>query len=282
MRGLLTSATFGAAALLAATGACAQIFTNPGLSTQPAANTPAQPVRWEDGVGTPDVISAAYGNGLQTLIPTGQSNDVAVGPAGTVAWTSNETWIQNGSGSVDRVRMTQGSAMVQAPGAPVWMNPAVGDQLFDVSYTRGWPRALSMRSGGYGVDVTPHAGVGVSSAGESAEAGAEVRFGGANALDQIGVHGHPGQVYFYAQGSGRAVGYNLNHGVSGFHTANMFLQPQPGFVGDAEAGVAWRRGDLQASFGYAQRALQLDTMRDANVNTREQMVAFKISLTPRR
>jgi hypothetical protein len=276
VRSLFACATFACAAALAATGACAQ-----SLTAQPAPAVPVQPIHWEDGAGAPDLISATYGNGLQSLAPASQNN-VGVSPAGTVAWTSNETWFQNGSGAVDRLRVTQGSALVQAPGAPIWMNPTLGDQLFDVTYTRGWPQALSMRSGRFGVDVTPHAGLGVTNAGESAEAGAEVRFGGASALETLGAHGQPGKFYFYAQGSGRAVGYNLNRNNMSFRAANMFLQPEPGFVGDAEAGVAWRRGDLQASFGYAQRALHLDTVRDTDVNTRESMVAFKISLTPRR
>ena len=173
-------------------------------------------------------------------------------------------------------------ATAVTPGAPIWLKPSLGDQIFDVSYTAGWPAALRLRNRGYGVDVTPHTTLGLTSAGESAEAGATLRFGGADALDELGHRGAPGHWYFYAQSSGRAVGYNLNKGEPNFRSANLFTQTEPGFMGDAEAGVAWRRGDLQAAFGYTERSLQLDNLRDTNVNTRESVVGFTFSFRPGR
>ncbi|HEY3814640.1 MAG TPA: lipid A-modifier LpxR family protein [Caulobacteraceae bacterium] len=226
------------------------------------------PVPWDDGLRTPDLID----NGAATSLVT---------PSGVVSWTSNETWFQSGANAIDRIRVTSGSAAL-APGAPVWLNPSLGDQIFDVSYTRGWPRALSVRASGYGVDVTPHAGVGLTSAGESAEAGATVRFGGSDALDELGRRGAPGHWYFYAQSSGRAVGYNLLRGDPAFHSANIFTQTMPGYMSDAEAGVAWRRGAVQAAFGYTQRDFYLSNMRDTGMQSHESVVGLTFSFRPGR
>ena len=240
----------------------------------------SQPIIWDDGVRTPDLLDATFGTtALQSA--GGATSTTAVGPEGVVAWTSSETWLPSGSGAVDRLRVASGSAAI-VPGAPVWLNPSLGDQIFDVSYTRGWPRALSVRSNGYGVDVTPHAGLGLTSAGESAEAGATLRFGGADMLDELGARGRPGQWYFYAQSSGRAVGYNLIKGDPTFHSANLFTQAEPGFMSDAEAGVAWRRGSMQASFGYTQRDLHLGTLRDTGISSHESVVGLTFSFRPGR
>lgn len=238
------------------------------------------PIAWDDGVKSPDLLDAAFGN--VTLQPAdGSAITTVVSPQGVVAWTSSETWLPSRSGAVDRIRVASGSAAI-VPGAPIWLNPSLGDQIFDVSYTRGWPRALSVRSNGYGVDVTPHAGLGLTSAGESAEAGATVRFGGANALDELGVRGKPGHWYFYAQSSGRAVGYNLIKGDPAFRSTNLFTQTEPGYMSDAEAGVAWRRGAMQASFGYTQRDFYLGNLRDTGMSSHESVVGLTFSFRPGR
>ena len=264
---------------------CGAVSAN-AQSLSPASQQPvaSPPIAWDDGLKTPDLLDATFGN--TSLQPAaGGSTVSAVGPFGAVSWTSSETWFQSGANAIDRIRVTSGSAAI-VPGAPVWLNPSLGDQIFDVSYTRGWPAALSLRTHGYGVDVTPHAGLGLTSAGESAEAGATLRFGGADALDELGAGNRPGHWYVYAQSSGRAVGYNLIKGDPTFHSANLFTQFQPGlepgFVSDAEAGVAWRRGNMQASFGYTQRDFQLGNLRDMGMQSHESVVGLTVSFRPGR
>jgi hypothetical protein len=251
--------------------------------TLSAASPPpaSPPVAWDDGLNSPSLLDATFGNA--TLQPTagGSSSVSVVSPSGAVSWTSSETWFQSGANAIDRLRVTSGSAAI-LPGAPVWLNPSLGDQIFDVSYTRGWPSALSLRTHGYGVDLTPHAGLGLTSAGESAEAGATLRFGGADMLDALGARNRPGQWYFYAQSSGRAVGYNLLRGDPTFHSANLFTQAEPGFMSDAEAGVAWRRGNMQASFGYTQRDFYLNNLRDTGMQSHESVVGLTFSFRPGR
>ncbi len=261
----------------AAASAHAQSLS-PSSASTPIAVT--SQVNWDDGLGSPTLLDAAFGtNALQSSMSGPQT---AVTPSGVVGWTSSEAWIRNGDASVDRLRVASGSAAVAA-GAPVWLNPNLGDQIYDVSFTRGWPRALSLRTNGYGMDVTPHAGFGVTSFGESAEAGATFRFGGADALDQLGQRHRPGHWYFYAQTSGRAVGYNLGHvgDALNFNRSNLFLQSEPGLMNDSEAGIAWRRGALQASFGYSQRGFYLQNMRDVDFQSHESVIGFTLSFRPR-
>ena len=247
-------------------------------SASPAPASP--PIAWDDGLNSPSLLDASFGNATLQPATGGSSSVSVVSPSGAISWTSSETWFQSGANAVDRLRIASGSAAI-VPGAPVWLNPALGDQIFDVSYTRGWPAALSLRTHGYGMDVTPHAGLGLTSAGESAEAGATLRFGGADALDTLGARNKPGHWYFYAQSSGRAIGYNLNkNDLPTFHSANLFTQFEPGYISDAEAGVAWRRGNVQASFGYTQRDFYLSNMRDTGMQSHESVVGFTFSFRP--
>src|SRR5690606_13709608 len=56
-------------------------------------------------------------------------------------------------------------------------NAEITPQDYEVTYKRGWPGAMRGQAGAYDIDVSPHAGVGVSSMGGVAEAGATVTFG---------------------------------------------------------------------------------------------------------
>jgi hypothetical protein len=267
-------------------GCLALSFGALSANAQTLSATPPQPapppIAWDDGLNSPTLLDATFGNATLQPAGGGASSVTAVGPAGVVSWTSSETWFQSGANAIDRLRVTSGSAAL-APGAPVWLNPSLGDQIFDVSYTRGWPAALSLRSHGYGVDLTPHAGLGLTSVGESAEAGATLRFGGADMLDALGARNKPGQWYFYAQSSGRAIGYNLNKGdLPTLRSTNLFTQLEPGYMSDAEAGVAWRRGNMQASFGYTQRDFYLNNLRDTGMQSHESVVGFTFSFRPGR
>jgi hypothetical protein len=241
-----------------------------------AASVPPRPfnwsVKWDDGVDAPSLVSAVFSPDLAFT---------SVTPAGG-AWNSTETWVEGGGGTVDRLRMAAGSATPSVPGAPLWL--PVGAETFDISYTRGWPSALSLQSGDYAMDVTPHAGLGVTSAGGSAEAGATVRFGAAEALQRLGVapgglFGQQGRWYFYAAASGRAIGYNFLPTDNGWRRSGMSLD-DGAYVGDAQAGVAWRKGDLQASFGYVGRTVKIDGLHNLPDARRQSMVAFTVSLKP--
>jgi hypothetical protein len=285
--GLAVSAVmaFGVAGTAAAQSS-SQNSSQDGFTTASpvAVNVPLQ--HWDDGLKTPSLVGAS-------LDPSGAGFGPlqALGPNGQVAWATRETWFEGRDGSIDRISVSQGGPVLGGGGAPVWFDPgraAVQDRSYDINYTRGWPGALKVASGRYAMDVTPHAGVGTTSLGQSAEFGATVHIGAAEGLERLGVHqgsnfGQRGRWYLYAEASGRAIGYNFLRGDTGWRRSGLSTD-QGAFIGDQQAGVAWRKGDMQASFGYVQRSIQIRNMRleDLDIDSHESMVALSFSFKPSR
>lgn len=221
---------------------------------------------------------------------------------GLAVWRSSElTLPPTAAGAVDSVRLSLG-AIAYAPGGVVVARPegVIGSdtQAFDMRYTRGWPAALKLSTGGYDIDFSPHAGLGVSSGGESAEAGGMVRFGSSNLQDAvmsglsgIGLHTvssaalrDRGRWYLFAAASGRAVGWNMGRDAAGnLQRLGWSAEGASGLISDAQAGVAWRKGSTEASFGYVHRDIQEDFIGGANSAGRmkDSMVAFSLSIRPR-
>lgn len=249
--------------------------------TGDAAEAPV--LRWDEGAVVSDISAL---NGRE---PLALSSAPVLTPQGLYEVQASETWFGGPDGSVDRFRVTTGAL---APGA---FAPALRDNdgrfagdvdAYDVSYTRGWPGAMSMRSGRYALDVTPHAGFGMTSLGGSAEAGATVRFGEDDALSRLGVKdgavfGEQGRWYLFAAASGRAVGYNFLRGGDGWRRSGVSTD-DGAFIGDAQAGVAWRKGKLQASFGYVHREVKAQGVRAVDTSRDESLVAFTLSIKPTR
>ena len=148
------------------------------------------------------------------------------------------------------------------PGA-AFLRPGAGtgfnSQGFDVAYVRNWPQAFTLDAGRVSFDVTPHAGFGVlSGGGRSAEAGALLRLQ-RSMLKAVGMGGagQPGRLYLFAGASGRAVGYAVAH-----NQVAMGPDPEDGFVSDAQAGIGYQRGAVQASFGFSHQSMRLDALGD--------------------
>ena len=145
-------------------------------------------------------------------------------------------------------------------------------QSFDLSYIRGWPSALMLKAGAYDLDITPHAGLGLSDQGGSAEAGAMVRLGaGLDTLrarqiaESLGLStvdgqsfGDQGRWYLFAAASGRAVGLNVTRdGSTGnLRGSGWSIDPTARIIADAQAGLGWRQGPVQASLGYIHRDIK--------------------------
>jgi hypothetical protein len=103
---------------------------------------------------------------------------------GPMVWRTGEVLLDGANGrtkgAVDSLRMTIGAVARLPAGLAMGRDLETADldpKTFDLSYTRGWPSALTLKAGAYDLDVSPHAGLGMSNAGGSAEAGAMVRFG---------------------------------------------------------------------------------------------------------
>jgi len=214
---------------------------------------------------------------------------VQLGERGLVATTRRDVW-REGPTYTDRLSLTTRGDLRRADGSPLPATPA--DELaienadYDVSYVRGFPAARGYTASGLEVTVTPHAGLALGSRGGSAEAGATVKIG--RDLDNLvpdGVDrfGERGRWYIYAAGSGRAVGYNFARTRDGDFARSGYSHDAGSFLGDASLGVAWRKGDMQSSFGLVYREVEIEGRRfgpgvDRDVD--EGLVAFQLSIKP--
>ncbi len=96
-----------------------------------------------------------------------------------------------------------------------------------------------------------------------------------------------GRWFLFAEGSGDLVGLRLNRlgrGLSPSSTMTFAGDIQPTVVADSQAGLGWRRGAMQASFGYVHREIRNAAANDANhpVNDiKGDMVALTFSLRGR-
>lgn len=190
----------------------------------------------------------------------------------------------------DRLRLTTRGDLRRADGAP--LPPTARDahaldiDSYDFSFTRGWQAARGLTPSGIEVALIPHAGIAVGDAGGSAQAGATLRIG-PDSLAPSGSErfGDRARWYIYAAGSGRAVGYNFARTRDGSFARSGMSHDAGAFLGDASLGVAYRRGDLQGSFGVVYRELRAEGLRggegfDRDVS--EGLVAFQLSISPRR
>lgn len=201
---------------------------------------------------------------------------------------TEESWRDAGFGAVDRFSLTTAGELRRRDGGPLALNPAdraaIEPDYYEFTYTRGWPSAVVEVGDGLQMDVTPHAGVSMSSRGGAAVAGATIRIG-----ENLGVRdgreafGDRGRWYLFAAGEGRAVGYNFARTRDGDYARSGFTHDSGAFMGDAQVGVAWRRGDLQTSFGYVYREHEADEIRISRGLDREVdegVVAFQLSIKP--
>lgn len=205
------------------------------------------------------------------------------------ASTRQDVWVSNNSYS-ERWRIRTSGELRRADGSPLPVTRLqTGDyqpEDYDVSYVRGWEGARGYTPSGLEVSLTPHAGVGIGSRGPSAEAGATLRIGsGVERLAPEGreAFGERPRWYLYAAGSGRAVGYNFARNRDGAYAGSGYSHDSGSFLGDASIGVAFRRGDVQSSFGLVYREIEPEGLRggrnfDKDVD--EGLIAFQLSIKP--
>jgi hypothetical protein len=163
----------------------------------------------------------------------------------------------------------------------------------DVTLIRSWPGAVSLMTDSVNVDLSPHAGVGVSRKGGQAEAGATRRVSGAREreavqrLKDMGVRdgatfGGVGRWYLFAAASGRAVGLNMLREGGGWDRAGWTTDSTGELVGDAQIGVGWRKGDMQTSFGVLHREVRGNHMIFGQATRDDTVAAFSFSIKPTR
>lgn len=128
-----------------------------------------------------------------------------------------------------------------------------GRRNFALGVVRDWPEAVAVGAGRIRLDLTPHAGFGVSSSGaQAAEAGAQVKLR-KRALQLSGVPGlgEDSPFYLYAGASRRALGLGVLRSEDG--PAKL----EDGFVKTHQLGVGFEHGLLHAAFGYTHENTKL-------------------------
>ncbi len=219
-----------------------------------------------------------------------------VAGAGPVIWSSNETQLSRPSrdGAVDTLRVSVGGVLHSPGGLPLNLERApFAADAYEVSVIRAWPAALRFDTKAFNVDLSPHAGLGVTSLGGSAEAGATLQLSQrrdaitAERLKAMGLRdgqafGDTGRWYLFAAASGRAVGLNMLRNDSGWDRAGWTTDQTSSLVGDAQVGVGWRKGDLQTSLGYVHREMKGAHMIWGQDTRQDSMVAFSLSIRPSR
>ena len=226
----------------------------------------------------------------QTLL----DREAYVAGQGPVRWTSSERQLSRptASGRVDSLRVSVGGPLRTPGGLPLNLDRAEFDARdYEVSLIRNWPSAISFETGNLDLDLSPHAGVGVTSRGGSAEAGATLKLSqrvGAEANERLrdlgvrdgAIHGDQGRWYLFAAASGQAVGLNILRNDGGWDRAGWTTDPTSTLVGDAQVGVGWRKGVLQTSFGYMHREIKGRHMIFGQQTREDSVVAFTLSIKP--
>jgi hypothetical protein len=214
---------------------------------------------------------------------------------GLAGWTASETPLFTSGGAYDSLRIREGVAIAGPGELPLSQRSAIDPKAYELSVIRNWPGALSFGAGRLSVDVSPHAGVGViggdRARGSSAEAGAEVSLSkselAGERLKAMGVKdgaqfGQAGRWYLFAAASGRAVGMNMLHGDSGWSRAGWSTDATSKLVGDAQLGVGYRKGPVQTSLGYVHRKVKGEHLMYGIDPHDDDMVAFSLSIRPRK
>lgn len=193
-------------------------------------------------------------------------------------------WPPMAGGAIDRFDLVAGDGLRGFSGQPLVLG-RFGDEgliarLTDGRLRRDWPSAVRVKTvGGFGFDVSPHAGVGLSNGGDSREAGALVRFGrGLGLADSE--PGRRSKWFLFASTNHETLGLNFMHNEDAWKRVG--LGPDPGAeIGDTRAGVGFRNGPFEASIGYLYREIKPRDwdMVDAQSN-RESLVAFRVAIHP--
>lgn len=278
----------------------AEAAAKPSFQVKPESLRPQDPATGFAAYDT-DAITVALEGGF-ALPPAASASDVRVldtdryyQGVGPVSWRSNAFSRQaQPGGPIDSVRVSMAGSAPTAAYAPLTLSRPDAYELreVDVTVTRGWPSAVMLRGRKYALDVTPHAGLGFGGAGGSAEAGAMVRLGkkknmGDRVTDALGVRegdaafGDRGRWYIYAAASGRAVGFNMLRGQNGdWSRAGLTQDTTSRLIGDSQAGVAWRKGPMQASLGYIHREMKAKEGIMGLATQKDDVVALSFSFKP--
>lgn len=246
---------------------------------------------------TPDLVGAAFAApapvGDASISKVLQSNALrADGEA--VEWRTTSVPLKITSKGATNLRLSVGGAARN----PNSLAAGLGDRDFEadayeIAVTREFA-GKGFEAGDLAVQLAPHAGVGMTQVGGSAEAGAMLTVGKRRSKDEevarrlkdMGVRdgaefGQEGRWYLFAAASGRAVGLNVTRDADGWDRRGWSTDPAA-LIGDAQVGVGWRKGNIQTSFGYMHRQVKGEHRISGAESKDDSAVAFSLSIKPRR
>mgnify|MGYP001187709511 CR=1 FL=1 len=224
-----------------------------------AAQEASQPERWTYGSPVELAPDHTAPLGVESLnrLADSQHLDRALfsGSQGLVAAQQRGVWRRQADGSIEQVRYRQSDLATFLPQGSIERARFEAEQR-EITYIRAWP-LIAGEGRAFQFEITPHAGVGVNAQGGTAEAGATVRVGQLEVADGDAAYDEDeGRWYLFAAGTGTAVGMNWARGMDGWD--RRLSHDTGSFIGDAQVGAAWRRGDTQTSFGYVHREVTAD------------------------
>jgi len=211
-------------------------------------------------------------------------------------WRSGEFRLSDAAmdGPVDSLRVNVAGVLRTPGGLPLNLERGQFEaEAIDVTLVRSWPRAVRFATDKLAFDVSPHAGLGVSSFGGQAEVGGALMVSktreqrAVERLRDMGVRdgtafGDAGRWYLFAAASGRAVGLNMLRGERGWDRAGWSTDSTGALVGDAQVGVGWRKGDVQSSFGVIYREVRGNHMAFGQMTRDDTVAAISFSIRPQR
>lgn len=228
-------------------------------------------------------LNLAPENSFAALLDQASSPDAA-----PVRWRS--TAVAVAPNARLRVSLTD-PLSAPGPAGVQFARAAAEAQNYEVTLVRDWPAAVSFKTGSLGVDLSPHAAVGLTPYGGLAEAGARVELSkrmddaAVAGLSAMGVgdgarFGDQGRWYLFAAASGRAVGLNMLRSDAGWARAGWTTDQSSTLVGDAQIGVGWRKGAMQTSLGVLHREVKGQHTYFGYQSEPDTLAAFSFAIRP--
>lgn len=209
-----------------------------------------------------------------------------------IDWRSTSVPLKSSAKGATNLRLSVGQPDINPNSLAAGLADA-DPRAYEIAVTREFA-GREFEAGDLAVGFAPHAGVGVTQVGGSAEAGATLTVGRKRSKDEevarrlkdMGVRdgaefGQEGRWYLFAAASGRAVGLNVTRDADGWDRRGWSTDPAA-LIGDAQVGVGWRKGNIQTSFGYMHRQVKGEHRIPGAESKDDSAVAFSLSIKPRR